>query len=264
MKTKLLGIVNVTPDSFSDGGISFTANDAIKHAITLQQDGASIIDIGAESTRPNATPLTAEEEWQRLKPVLDGLSPFTSSVSIDTRHPETARKCLELGVYWINDVTGLTNPEMIEIVQNTGCKCVVMHSLDVPANPQNTLPDTSPAIDQLCQWAEATLTRLGQSGITPDRIILDPGIGFGKTAEQSLSIIQHISKLKSLGTEILVGHSRKSCFGIFTDVPSAERDIETYAASLFLAQQAVDYLRVHTVKGHSRLLNVWNHLNLCS
>ncbi|MEZ5691462.1 MAG: dihydropteroate synthase [Rickettsiales bacterium] len=250
--TKLVGIINVTPDSFSDGGSSYQAEDAVSNIKKLVADGADIIDIGAESTRPNAIPIPADEEWARLEPVLSLISGVDIKVSVDTYHPQTAKSSLNIGVGWINDVSGLANIEMVDVVKDSDCKLVVMHSLTVPANKNVTMEVDCDPVEVVLRWAERCFSDLEAQGIKKDRIIFDPGIGFGKTAKQSYQIIEGVSNFKELGVPILVGHSRKSFMGV--KAVDGDIDDETIKISKFLIENGVDYLRVHNVKRHKEIL----------
>lgn len=242
--SKLVGIINVTPDSFSDGGKNFTPQAAIYSINELIKDGADIIDIGAESTRPNATPISPEEEWARLEPVLKNISDFSVPVSIDTRYAKTALQALKLGAGWINDVSGFSDPEMVKAVRDSDCRLVVMHSLTVPADKNVILlPDEDP-IDLILAWAQKRFAELEQAGIDRERIIFDAGIGFGKSAEQSMAIIKGITRFKELAVPLLIGHSRKSFLG------DDRNDEATLKISQYLADRGVEYLRVHNVKRH--------------
>jgi dihydropteroate synthase len=249
--TKLVGIVNVTPDSFSDGGVCFNVPSALKTITQLVSDGADVIDIGAESTRPGATPLTHEEEWIRLEPLLKNL-PHLGEVSIDTRHAETARKALEYGVHWINDVSGFASPDMVETVKNSHCKLVIVHSLTVPADKNIVLTESVDVIEELLRFARVRLSALEKAGIAHERIIFDPGIGFGKTAKQSLQVLNQVHRFKELNVPILVGHSRKSFLAKPGD-SIEQRDRATLEVSRVLIEQGVDYLRVHNVAQHRQL-----------
>jgi len=244
--TRLMGIVNFTPDSFSDGGKYNAVESALNHIDQLIQDGAHIIDIGAESTRPGAAALSAEEEWERLAPLFAALDISQSIFSLDTRHPENAKRALDKGFHWINDVSGFQDDAMIEAVKTSNCKLVVMHSLSVPADKNKVLPEDCDVIETLTQWIEKSSGELLASGIGKDRIIFDPGLGFGKTATQSWEIIERINELKNAGFPLLIGHSRKSFLG-------AERDMNTLAVSKQLMVAGVEYLRVHDVRAHRGL-----------
>jgi len=264
--SRLVGILNTTPDSFSDGGKFQQIEYAVQHANKLVEDGAEIIDIGAEASGPSAKPLTAEEEWQRLEPILAEILAQRSEwllkpkISIDTRRSEIAKKALALGVDWINDVSGLTQPDMREIIANSHCNIVIMHQLGIPANPNITLPLASDPVALVYEWAEQTLNSLEKSAINLNRVILDLGIGFGKTASQSFELIKHIAAFHPLKTPLLIGHSRKSFLTLFTDKPPTERDIETQALSLFLSNQNTDYLRLHNIEHCSRSFNIVGHV----
>lgn len=263
---QLVGILNVTPNSFSDGGQFFQAELAQQKALSLMQDGAEIIDIGAESTAPLSQPIDAKTEWARLSPVLDALIAtknafiFQPKISIDTYHVETAEKALAKGVDWINDVTGLKDPAMCRLIAEAKTDCIMMHHLSIPASRNVVLPRDQNGVELVLDWAEKKLTSLEQMGIQREKIIFDPGIGFGKVPEQSLEIIKHANVFKQLGTRSLIGHSRKSFLSLFTQEPFAERDIETLAMTLFLAKQDVDYLRVHHVAMSTRAQRVMGAL----
>lgn len=257
-QTKLVGILNITPDSFSDGGIH-DAKTALARVDALITEGADIIDLGAESTRPDATALTAEQEWQRLHGVValaaQRCHDAGRKLSVDTRHADTARRALEAGADWINDVSGFTNPDMIEAVKDSNCTLVMMHSLSVPVQRQHTLAPDADAVSTVVEWAIERQHVLHGHGIDNHRIIFDPGLGFGKTMRQSLDLVLRARQLESLGFDILIGHSRKSFLSLFTQAPAAERDDVTLALSAFLVQMQVPYLRVHHVARHRSLLN---------
>ena len=256
-QTLLVGILNLTPDSFSDGVL---ANHPLERLKQLIAEGAKVIDIGAESTRPNATPLTAEEEWERLVDVLPQAillcHQHNVKVSLDSYHPENILKALPLGLDWVNDVNALNNHEIIDALQSyPQASYVLMHSLGVPTNPAVTLPENTDPIEAVMAFFVEKLALLQASGINHHRIILDVGIGFGKTPEQSLQLMRRIGDFHELGCRLLVGHSRKSYLARFTNnAPAGERDGATLAASLALAKQGVHYLRVHEVKLHAQAM----------
>jgi 2-amino-4-hydroxy-6-hydroxymethyldihydropteridine diphosphokinase/dihydropteroate synthase len=257
-----VGILNITPDSFSDGGQFLDTEKALAQAYHLVAAGAEVLDIGAESTGPQAKSLSPEQEWQRLQPVLReiqaGFSRFLlpPKISVDTYHAYVAEKALEFGADWVNDVTGLQDPYMREIVAASNADCVVMHSLAVPEDRSRFLPRDQDPVAAVYAWAEEQLSLLASHEISRERIILDVGIGYGKTAEQSLLLLQHIAVFQQLGVRLLVGHSRKSFINQFTACSAQERDLETVVISLFLAVQKVDYLRVHNVDENARALRV--------
>lgn len=245
--TQLVGIVNFTPDSFSDGGRYNAVDAALAHIDRLIMDGADIIDIGAESTRPGATPLSAAEEWERLASFFEALTPEGAIFSLDTRHAENAKRALDKGFHWINDVSGFADEAMIDAVKPYGCKLVMMHSLGIPADKNHTLPGYVDVIETLLAWAQKQVARLEKKGIRRHHLIFDPGIGFGKTAAQSSQIIERFIELKACGLPLYIGHSRKSFLG------EGDRDASTLAVSRQLIAKEVDYLRVHNVAAHYAL-----------
>lgn len=257
--TQLVGILNLTPDSFSDGGRYASAEVALEAALCMAKDGAAVIDVGAESTRPDATPLTHEQEWARLESVLPALCNALAGkaqVSLDTRHAATARKALAVGVDWINDVSGLTSDEMLEVLASSPCRIVAMHSLTIPADLACTLPHECDAVDAMADFAKAILAKTAVHGIARGRLILDPGVGFGKTAEQSLALLKRVQELEVLGLPLMIGHSRKSFLKPFTQDYLRERDDATLILSGILAHSGVAYLRVHDVARHRLLFAV--------
>lgn len=264
--TQWVGIVNLTSDSFSADGLLHQEDNAWRHAQHLVESGAEILDIGAEATGPQAISLDPKEEWQRLEPLLTKIIAEKSNfiippkVSVDTRHVDVAKKALELGVDWINDVSGLEDPAMCELIQSHPCDTVFMHHLGVPTNKNRCLPLNEDPVRLVYEWAERRLAEFDTKGIPLSRLIFDPGIGYGKTPEQSLEIIQHIAKFQPLGIRLFVGHSRKSFLSLFTTRPPAERDMETMLVSLQLAK-SVDYLRIHHVELHARALRLINQLS---
>lgn len=242
--SKLVGIINITPDSFSDGGKNFTPQAALRSIEQLIKDGADVIDIGAESTRPSALPISQEEEWKRLEPVLSAIKNCNIPISIDTRYAKTAEKSLKLGASWINDVSGFSNQEMVAAVRDSDCRLVVMHSLSVPADKNVVLPLTENPIELIINWAKQRFLELEKEGIKKNRIIFDAGIGFGKNAQQSMEIINNIQKFRLLGVPLLIGHSRKSFLG------ENANDDKTVEISKILSENGVDYLRVHNIYRH--------------
>lgn len=259
---QIVGVINATPDSFSDGGEYLKLENAIQQAMRLMHGGAEIIDIGAESTAPHAKAIEAETEWERLAPILIAIKEIQNTltippkISIDTRHALIAERALTLGIDWINDVSGLDDPVMRHIIADAKIDCVVMHHLSLPERRDHLLPRNQNPVDIVYEWGARRLDELTQSGIAREKIIFDPGIGFGKLAEQSLALLQQVGRFKSLGTRILIGHSRKTFLSLLTGLPFAERDLETAAMSMLLAKKGVDYLRVHHVEMVARTLRV--------
>jgi len=250
VRTQIVGIVNVTPDSFSDG---YTPEAAIAHARKLMEQGVDMLDIGAESTRPGAVEVSPEAEWQRLEPVLKALV-GTVRLSVDTRHASTAAQALALGVDCINDVSAASNEGLINAVAEEGfCDYVLMHSLSVPADKNKVLPPEADAVSEVMEFAKKKIAWLEKKGIARARIIFDVGVGFGKTPQQSLELINRIAEFRVLGVPLYVGHSRKSFLSLFTDAPAKERDELTLKFSRQLAAAGVAYLRVHNVELHRGL-----------
>lgn len=261
---ELVGILNITPDSFSDGGRFNKPETALRQAQLLVNHGARILDIGAESTRPQASPITPREEWERLEPILNALLTLQSPdqtplrMSLDTRHFETASKALKKGgISWINDVSGLSDPKLQKLLAQSDVDVVFMHSLSVPPRPGEFLAGHEDPLSQLLRWGNQRIEELVNAGISRERLIFDPGLGFGKTVAQSWEILRGMNRLHDLGVRLFVGHSRKSFLSRVTASPSAQRDLETITASLSLARAGVHYLRVHDVESHQRCLKVW-------
>lgn len=251
----IMGILNVTPDSFSGDGQLGDA--AVAAAERLVAEGVDILDIGAESTRPNGVALDSDTEWQRLGPVLEALAqqPWRGRVqlSVDTRHAASAARALALGVDTINDVTGLGDPGMLAVLLAQPCDVVVMHALSVPVDPALTLPADCDVVQEILRWKAAITATAVAAGLDPQRLVYDPGIGFGKTARQSLLLMQAAAALVGSGGRWLFGHSRKSFLKLFTAADAAQRDDLTLAFSAQLADAGVQIIRVHAVARHVQL-----------
>ena len=264
--TELVGIVNLTADSFSDGGRWLDPARAIDQAVALAEAGATVIDLGAESTRPGAVSVDPAVEWSRVAPVLAALRERWPRgrgprLSVDTRHPATAGRAIDAGADWINDVTGFDDPAMIDAVSTASVDLVVMHHLGVPPQAGRVLDRSGDPVPALLAWGADRLERLHRAGIGASRLIFDPGIGFGKTGEQTAMILARIGEFRALGVRLLVGHSRKSFLktwfapdGAGPCAAVADREIETLALTQHLAAWAVDYVRVHDVEANARLL----------
>jgi 2-amino-4-hydroxy-6-hydroxymethyldihydropteridine diphosphokinase/dihydropteroate synthase len=261
-----MGILNITPDSFSDGGRFERWEEAREQVDIMREHGVHIIDVGAESTRPGASPLTADEEWQRLQPMLSALKshlgddPLRPRVSVDTYHASVAERCLALGVEIINDVGGLQDPAMVALAASSDATFVAMHNLGIPADREVTLPVESDPVAIVEQWVHDGLGRWKAAGIPLSRLMIDPGIGFGKDALQSLHLLRHADALTRHGVRVLVGHSRKSFMKRFTKPDTYARDLTTLGASLHLCQRGVDVIRVHDVPMHTTAYRGWSHL----
>ena len=259
----LMGIVNVTPDSFSDGGDFFDKDAAVKHCLKLWEDGALIIDIGGESTRPNAPEVSVEEEIKRVVPVISELKKKNPSIiiSVDTRKAEVADAALKAGADIINDVSGLENsPEIARIAAENNSGLVLMH---MRGNPENMQNQENLAYKDVLNEVIDFLTKAAQKamdcGVKSKNIILDPGIGFAKDTEQNMLLIKGVKRLREKGYAVLVGHSRKSFIGKLLERDDAmDRLAGTIAVSLYLASQGVEILRVHDVKENRDALKMFN------
>ncbi|MCF7804817.1 MAG: dihydropteroate synthase [Candidatus Marinimicrobia bacterium] len=247
--TAIIGIINVTPDSFSDGGEFLDADSAIEHGIHLEQEGADILDVGAESTRPGAKPVSAAEEVRRLEPVVRGLAEYTNAwISVDTTKSTVARKMLDAGAHIINDISALQfDKSMAEVVSAYGCPVVLMHIQGTPRTMQQN-PTYDDVIEDILQYFTERVTYARDKGIEPDQIILDPGIGFGKTLEHNYRIINEIARFTELEYPVLLGASRKSFIGQTLDLPVEERLEGSLAVAVLGARAGVRLLRVHDVK----------------
>jgi dihydropteroate synthase len=256
-RPRTMGVVNVTPDSFSDGGAFLDPDAAVAHAERLVADGADVVDLGAESTRPGAEPVSAEVEWGRLAPVLGPLHDRLSTpISVDTRHAEVARRALDAGADWVNDVAGLRDPEMRRVVARGGAVAVVMHMRGEPGSMQS---DTGyhDVRDEVFGALAAATERAIADGIAPDRILVDPGLGFGKSGAQSLELLDHVGEFRSLGFPVLVGASRKSFLGAATgDAPATDRLEASVAAAVLGAIRGAELVRAHDVRPTVRALAV--------
>ncbi len=244
---QLVGILNVTPDSFSDGNQFLEPEKAVNRAVKLFRDGAVLVDIGAESTRPGAAKLTPDEEWLRLEPVLKELiKRFPGRLSVDTYHPETAERALGLGDVIINDVTGMNNPAMIEVVSRNKASCIVsqLPTVDTQTAHDGELIDDQELIkNDLLSKAEL----LESKGLRRDQIILDPGLGFGKTPGLNQKLLRFATQMPEY--RVMIGYSRKRFLG------KHRMELETNLAAGRVAIKAgATYLRVHDVAGHRQLL----------
>ena len=259
---RCMGIVNVTPDSFSDGGQYLDPDAAVTHCRQLLSDGASILDIGSESTRPHSEQLrTAEVEWERLQPVLERLDLSQIPVSIDTYREETIEKLLSrYKIAWINDVSGRLSEKTLRLIAEAGCKICTMHSLSVP--PRKDEITESPLEQTMFLWCQQQIDHLTCCGFELKDIILDPGIGFGNTPYQAGLLFKSIAQMKHWGCEVLLGHSRKSCYNALGTYEPQERDLETVSISLLLKNK-VDYFRVHNVAEHQRAFAAQQWVESC-
>ena len=248
--TYIMGILNVTPDSFSDGGKYNDLDAAIRHAQELVQDGADILDVGGESTRPGHVQITEEEEIARVVPVIKKLKEeFDIPVSIDTYKSAVAAAAIEAGADLVNDIWGLKyDPEMAGLIARTGVACCLMHNRD------NT--EYQEFLTDFMEDMRACVELAKNAGIADDKIILDPGVGFGKTYEMNLEIIDKLEIMKELGYPVLLGTSRKSVIGLTLDLPVEEREEGTMVTTVYGVQKGCAFVRVHDVEKNKRTIRM--------
>jgi dihydropteroate synthase len=252
----VMGIVNVTPDSFSDGGLLASSAGAISHAETLVEEGAHILDVGGESTRPGATSLSADEEWQRIGPVLKQVVKWDIPVSVDTYHPQTMQKALDLGVDIVNDVWAFRQKGALEAVASSRCGLCMMHMHGKPATMQ-LRPMVGNVMDELSVFFQTQLALIDEAGIDQSRVVLDPGIGFGKTVEQNFEIMRKQSHLLHFGQPLMVGWSNKSSLGAVSGLPVDQRLVPSVVAAVLAVERGARILRVHAVAKTVAALSVW-------
>jgi dihydropteroate synthase len=245
----LMAIVNVTPDSFSDGGRFLDASAAVDHALQLAADGANILDIGGESTRPYSQPVAADDELRRVLPVIERLKGrLKIPISIDTAKAAVARAAIQAGAEIINDITGLEgDPQMLPVARDTGAGVCVMHMQGTPQTMQDN-PSFVDVVAEVRDYLQERRDALVAAGIRPERICLDPGIGFGKTHEHNITLMTHCRELHALECPLLVGHSRKGFLGKLIGDKEVDRTFATVGAALSLALQRVQIIRVHDVR----------------
>ncbi|MDL1891497.1 dihydropteroate synthase [Sphingobacteriales bacterium CHB3] len=261
-RTHIMGVLNVTPDSFSDGGKYLNTEAAVEHAVTMIEEGADIIDVGGESTRPKgsaygagAEEVEAEEELRRILPVITRLAKLTSvPISVDTYKSGVAKQALDAGAVIVNDISGLTfDNEMAAVVASKGASLILMHIKGTPKTMQDN-PEYGSLFGEISDFLSAGIETARKAGVT--QIMVDPGIGFGKRVEHNLQLIKDIGRLQGLGCPIVLGASRKSFIGRILDVPIDERLEGSLAAAVAAALNGVHVLRVHDVKETKRAVMV--------
>jgi len=258
--TAVMGIVNVTPDSFSDGGRHASVDAAVRHARALRDAGALIVDIGGESTRPGARPVAEYDELTRVLPVIEALARDGNVViSVDTLKPRVAREALRAGAHIVNDVTGLRDPDMLQACVEHGAPAIIMHMQGEPRTMQR-----APHYADVTREVKAFLherARVATAAGVPS-VMIDPGVGFGKTVEHNLTLLRDLSAFHELGHPILVGASRKRLIDALAHAPDADaRDAGSIALHLHAAAQGAAMVRVHDVAGHTQALRVWAALS---
>ena len=243
----MMGVVNVTPDSFSDGGRFLDAQAAIEHGRSLLDDGADILDVGGESTRPGAEPVAEEEELRRVVPVVERLAQAGARVSIDTTKLEVARTALQAGARLVNDVSAFRHdPEMAALVAASGAQCCLMHMLGEPRTMQSD-PRYGDVVSEVRAFLEERLSHAVAEGVPEERVLLDPGIGFGKTVEHNLKLLRRLDEIVAIGRPVVVGASRKSFLGRLTGRDADERLPGTIAANVLAYERGAAIFRVHDV-----------------
>jgi dihydropteroate synthase len=259
---RLMGIVNVTPDSFSDGGIHQSVDSAIEHALKLAEQGADILDIGGESTRPGAEPVSEKQELERVIPVIEKLSSLTEvPISIDTMKSVVAKEAIQAGAIIVNDVSGLEfDPEMPSVCAETNAGVICMHMKGDPQTMQDE-PVYENVCKEITEYLAGRIEFLKQNGISQERIVIDPGVGFGKTAEHNLEIMKNISTFRDTDSPVLIGHSRKRFLSKMIGRKVDERLAGTIGVSIALAMQNVDIIRVHDIQAVKDSLIAWKSLS---
>lgn len=247
-RTLVMGVLNVTPDSFSDGGLWLDPNAAVERGLAMASTGATLLDVGGESSRPGAEPVSTEEELRRVVPVIEALSSRCGAlISIDTSKPEVAIEAVRRGASIINDITGLQNPEMIEVLRQTGAGAIAMHMKGTPTTMQNA-PSYENVVQEVRTFLEQSILRCEAVGIGRESLAVDPGIGFGKALEHNLNLLRELKSLRSLGRPLVLGVSRKSFLSSIAGCTSVEERLwPTVALSSYAMSHGVSVVRVHDV-----------------
>jgi dihydropteroate synthase len=253
----IMGILNVTPDSFSDGGRLSSAQAAIEHALKLQEAGADILDVGGESTRPGAAAVPVEEEIRRVLPVIEALAGRGCVVSVDTMKPEVMRAALDAGAAMVNDVMALRAPGALEAVAASDAAVCLMHMQGEPQRMQQA-PRYVDVVEEVRQFLQDRVAACEAAGIGRERMVIDPGFGFGKTLEHNLALLRHLDRLAELGLPVLAGLSRKSMLGALTGRSVDEREFAGVAAHLMAVARGAKIVRVHNVAAMRDALAIWN------
>ncbi|MGO3742351.1 dihydropteroate synthase [Kerstersia sp.] len=252
----VMGIVNTTPDSFSDGGLHDAPEQAIAHAWQLLEDGADILDIGGESTRPGAQPVSAADEIERVLPVVRALQGAGVPLSVDTCKPEVMRRVLDAGADMINDIAGFATQDAVAAVAGSQCGLCVMHMQGEPRTMQQA-PVYHDVVHDIAAMLAQRVAALEAAGVVRERICLDPGFGFGKTADQNYELLNRLSELREAGMPLLIGLSRKTMIGAATGRPVAERVAGSLAGALACVARGAKIIRVHDVAATRDALKVW-------
>lgn len=261
INVRLMGVINTTPDSFSDGGLWLRPAAAVRQALRLIAEGADCIDIGGESSRPGAAQVSVATELRRVVPVIKELRKKTSvPISIDTYKPAVAEAALKAGANWVNDITGLADPVMRQLVAKARCMVIIMHMQGTPQTMQQK-PHYRDVVNDIARFFRKRLALAHAAGIKHKNIILDPGIGFGKTVVHNLEIIQRLGELKTFRLPLIIGASRKSFIGKLTGAAVADRLPGTLAVHGIAVANGATWLRVHDVAAHKQYLSIRRQLS---
>ena len=252
--TLIMGILNVTPDSFSDGGMYYNATQAVEFALQMEEEGADIIDVGGESTRPGAKTVELQKECDRILPVIEGIRTKSDIlISIDTYKSEVARKSIATGAGMVNDISGMTfDPNMVDVIKDSGLPVVIMHIKGTPENMQKN-PYYEDLMQELTEYFEERKKFARAKGILDQQIILDPGIGFGKRLQDNFQLLRELKKIVDMGFPVLIGPSKKSFIGLTLDHPIDQRLVGTAAAVTTGILKGARIVRVHDVKEMKRV-----------
>lgn len=255
-RPQVMGIINVTPDSFSDGGLFSDTARAVEQGLRLMEEGAAMLDIGGESTRPGATPVGEAEELKRVLPVIEQLAGGPVPLSIDTRHPLVMKEALAAGASLVNDVNGLKAPGAMEICAEAGAAVCIMHMQGDPLTMQAN-PTYTHVVGEVVSFLEEQARLAESAGIARHSIMVDPGFGFGKTVAHNLELLRHLDQLASLGYPVLAGLSRKSVLGAIAGGKPSDRIVPSVVAGIAAVERGAWMLRVHDVKATLEALSVW-------
>ncbi|OGS87672.1 MAG: dihydropteroate synthase [Gallionellales bacterium GWA2_59_43] len=256
----VMGIVNVTPDSFSDGGRYVSTAAAIAHAHKLMADGADILDVGGESTRPGAQPVALQEELDRVLPVIEGLRNIDVPISIDTFKPAVMRAAIAAGAQMVNDINALQEAEALQAVATSDVAVCLMHKQGISQTMQQQ-PEYRDVVDEVAEFLRDRIAAAEAAGIARERIVIDPGFGFGKTLAHNLGLLRHMDAMCALGVPVLAGLSRKSMLGAITGRDVGERQAASVAAALIAVQRGAAIVRVHDVRETVDALKVWQAID---
>jgi dihydropteroate synthase len=253
----LMGVLNVTPDSFSDGGLWGNAEGAIAAGLAMAAEGADLLDVGGESSRPGAAPVSPAEELRRVLPVIEALAAQSSAlISVDTSKPEVAREALRHGASVVNDITGLRQAPMRRVLLDSGAGAIAMHMQGNPATMQ-AAPAYADVVSEVCAFLRESLRLCIEDGIAPEQILFDPGIGFGKTVQHNLLLLRHLESVQAAGRPVALGVSRKSFLGALTGSPALEdRAWPTVALTSFARSRGAVLIRVHEVRANAEALRM--------